>query len=86
MDPNLYQAVFQHMFDPKKYLRWAAHSGYPLPAVVPASESNHAAQVVQNLAADPATTLEAGAQAWVQLPTREPRANPWLAYSHTYRY
>ena len=86
MDPSLYQAVFQHMFDPQKYLRWAAYSGYPRPAPAHAMESNETAHVVQNHAGNPVTTVPEGAQTWIQLPTREPRANPWLEYSHTYRY
>lgn len=86
MDPDLYQAVFQHMFDPQKYLRWAAYSGYPRPAAVHAMESNGTAPVVRNHAGNPATTFPEGAQSWIKLPTRQPRANPWLAYSHTYRY
>jgi hypothetical protein len=86
MDPNLYQAVFQHMFDPKKYLRWAADSGHPLTAGVHATESNNNARVVENRAGNPATTLQEGARAWIQLPTRAPRANPWLASGNTSRY
>jgi hypothetical protein len=71
MDPRLYQAVFQHMFDPKKYLRWANYAGYPQTDVGTASESGGTAQ---------------NAPAWMQLPNRDSRTNPWLASSNAYRY
>lgn len=79
MDPQLYQAVFQHMFDPKKYLRWAAYAGHPQINALPTTESN--AQAVQNPSGHAAIQ-----EGWLQLPSREPRANPWLASSNAYRY
>jgi hypothetical protein len=63
MDPRLYQSVFQHMFDPKKYLRWAN-------AQVGAPESRKLAE----------------RERWMQIPVQEPRENPWLANSRSYRY
>jgi hypothetical protein len=83
LDPRLYQAVFQHMFDPKKYLRWATYSGYHQIDTLPAVESNSVAQAVQNHSGSHVAPPQEG---WLQLPSRESRANPWLAISNAYRY
>lgn len=86
MDPRLYQAVFQHMFDPKKYLRWANYAGYPRNDVAPMPESGNAALSLPGAPGNHGAATQAGAQAWLQLPTHEPAANPWLAGSKAYRY
>ncbi len=77
MDPRLYQSVFQHMFDPRKYLRWAyaqsGNSSWRSVEIQPASEA--------------AVTHKLPEQAqWMQMPVRESRENPWLTNSRSYRY
>ncbi len=83
MDPNLYQAVFQHMFDPRKYLRWATYSANFQSEAVPAREANRGASGVQNSVGDPVTPSREG---WLQLPGREPGFNPWLPAGNHPRY
>lgn len=83
MDPRLYQAVFQHMFDPKKYLRWATYAGDLQSNAILAAEANYIAQPAQNPPGNVAVVIQGG---WMQLPSRDPSANPWLANSNAYRY
>jgi len=82
MDPKLYQAVFQHMFDPGKYLRWATYYGHPQIDATPMMEPNAAAQAGQAVSGTHAATTQETTAAWLQLPAREPKANPWLANTY----
>jgi hypothetical protein len=86
MDPRLYQAVFQHMFDPRKYLRWANYLGYSRNDAPGAPDRGNAMPNVSDAYAKPAISTQIDEQAWMQLSTREPKSNPWLAGSNTYRY
>ena len=80
MDPRLYQAVFQHMFDPSKHLRWATYT-----ANAGGHEGNEAALARQS-DARAVDAAPASAGVWWQLPARESGANPWLVNSRGYRY
>jgi len=77
LDPRFYQAIFNRMTDSGKLQRWGLYPTRHERALVgtdAASESGNREK--------PAT----GAQEWVQLPSRESKANPWLLNSANYRY
>lgn len=69
-DPHFYQAIFNRLTDSGKLRRWGLY---------PASLVN------ESLSAD-RETPDARSQLWLQLPSRETRANPWLINSVNYRY
>lgn len=75
MDPRIYQAVFQHMVNPKKYLRWATAQ--------PGSLSGSGVAVQDT---DPLGRKYRDHGEWMQIPVREGGDNPWLANSRAYRY
>lgn len=83
MDPRHYQAVFQRMLDPKKYLRWAGAGLYtPALPVIESEKSAPGGQPYNGRAPAPLSSAEK----WLQLPTQDPKTNPWLAGLNTYRY
>lgn len=79
MDPRLYQAVFQHMFDPNKYLRWATYTAN-------AGQAGNGATLAKQSGGRAADAAPSSPGAWWLLPARESSANPWLANSRGERY
>lgn len=79
MDPRLYQAVFQQMFDPNKYLRWATYTAN-------AGQDGTGAALIKQGGASAADATPSSTGAWQQLPRRESNANPWLTNNRGYRY
>lgn len=70
LDPRFYQAIFKRLTDSGKLRRWGLY---------PASLEN------ASLSAD-REAPDVRSQVWLQLPSREHKANPWLINSVNYRY
>lgn len=83
MDPALYQTVFQHMFDPNKYLRWATSPRNQSVADTATREVNLNEQDGRHRSGSDAVMA---AETWRQLPAGDLPANPWLSHRNTYRY
>lgn len=85
MDPRFSLALFNRFADPRQYLRWAA---YPAAAMAqlanPAMPSTWMGAMAHGMA--PVLTGAPATQEWLKLPSSDPKANPWLAHSATYRY
>lgn len=77
LDPRFYQAIFNRMTESGKLRRWG---------IYPASHER--AAIAADSAHEPANREAAAerSQEWLQLPSREPKANPWLLNSVNYRY
>lgn len=84
MDPALYQAVYQHMTDPNKHMRWATYSA----ASTIADPIARAIRPNGQVGGDDQVGRAAAARAesWRYLPNDAALANPWLANRNTYRY
>ena len=77
LDPRFYQAIFNRMSDSGKLRRW----GFP-----PGSGDNSArTQNLPNLSG-PQQISSRESRDWLQLPSRESKANPWLLNNANYRY
>jgi len=77
LDPRFYQAIFNRMTDSGKLRRWGL---YP-------AAHERAAMVADSAPESADREMPAArAQEWLQMPLREPKANPWLLNSVNYRY
>lgn len=70
-DPGFYQGVFNRMADGEKWRRWGFSTA--------AHEKTTAATEVS-------TGTDKQPDVWLQMPSREAKANPWLMISPNYRY
>ncbi len=75
-DPGFYQALFNRMTDSGKLRRWG---------LFPTSFANVSLANNPSGPADSDKAVPSG-QEWLQLPAREPKANPWLLNGMNYRY
>ncbi len=85
MDPRFSQALLNRFANPQKYLRWMA---YPAAA---AAQLANPVMPSSGLGAMPpgegrALAGAPSAQEWLKLQTLDPKANPWLTQSASYRY